>query len=157
MHAKGVRGLAWCTIGTIGKMGLCMSDRMISAKDIGEDTGEEATAHSPEMPDLPDVGLDREMDANYCFADIYVRNAPVYLQEFLGEAQEPVRGELRDPNRGLLAFEDGVCEISASSSFLTVAMSASDGKGLDQIRDYFEENLRRMSNQQVIDVDWRKK
>jgi len=157
MHAIGVRGLAWCAVSTIGKMGLCMSDRTISAKDAGEDTGEDAAADSPEMQDLPDVGLDREMDANYCFADIYVRNAPCYLKGLLGDVQEPVHGELRDPNRGLLAFEDGVCEISASSSFLTVAMSASDGKGLDQIRDYFEENLRRMSKQQVIEVDWRKK
>jgi hypothetical protein len=137
-------------------MGLWMSDRIIKAQDIGEDKGDEASVSSSEMTNHPDMELDRDMDANYCFADIYVRNAPSYLQGVLGTVQEPVHSELRDANKGLLAFEDGVCEISASSSFLTVAMSASDGEGLDQIRGYVEEKLRSLSDHQVIEFDWRK-
>ena len=137
-------------------MGLCMSDRIIKAQGTGQDKDDDAPAESSEMTNHPDIELDQDMDANYCFADIYLRNAPRYLEGFLGSVQEPVHGELRDANKGLLAFEDGVCEISASSSFLTVAMSASDGKGLDQIRGYFEEKLRSLSDQQVIEFDWRK-
>ena len=106
---------------------------------------------------LSEVGLDQNMDANYCFADIYVRNAPVYLKGFTGEPDGSVQAELRDSNKGLLAFEQGVCEITASSSFLTVAMSASDNAGLDQIRDYFEQTLRKMSAEKAIEFDWRKK
>jgi len=105
---------------------------------------------------LSEVGLDRDMDANYCFADIYVRNAPCYLKGFTGEPDGSVQAELRDSNKGLLAFEKGVCEITASSSFLTVAMSASDDAGLDQIRDYFEQTLRKMSDENAIEFDWRK-
>lgn len=105
---------------------------------------------------LSEVGLDQNMDANYCFADIYVRNAPCYLKGFTGEPDGSVKAELRDSNKGLLAFEQGVCEITASSSFLTVAMSASDTAGLDQIRDYFENKLRKMSAEKVIEFDWRK-
>lgn len=133
-----------------------MSDRIIKAQDIGKDKEGDASADASGNTSHPDMELDREMDANYCFADIYVRNAPSYLKDFFGTVQKPVHGELRDPNTGLLAFEDGVCEISASSSFLTVAMSANDGKGLDQIRGYFEDKLRSLSDQQVIEFDWRK-
>ncbi|MHC8494957.1 DUF2218 domain-containing protein [Thalassospira sp. SM2505] len=133
-----------------------MSDRIVTAQDTGEDEGDDPSLESSEIASHPDMELDQDMDANYCFADIYVRNAPSYLKGFLGSVQEPIHGELRDPNTGLLAFEDGVCEISATSSFLTVAMSASDDKGLDQIRGYFEEKLRSLSDQQIIEFDWRK-
>ena len=156
MHAIGVTGISLAGKNAIRTTGLSMSDRVIKAQKIREDVNEDALADSLKNSDLPDSELDREMEANYCFADIYLRNAPLYLHGFLGEVQEPVHSEMRDPNTGLLAFEDGVCEISASSSFLSVAMSASDDEGLQQIRNYFEQKLRKLSDQNILDFDWRK-
>ncbi len=116
------------------------------------DQEDEATSGNTEFSE---VRLDQNMDANCCFADIYVRNAPVYLKGFTGEPDGSVKAELRDSNKGLLAFDQGVCEITASSSFLTVAMSASDDDQLDQIRDYFEQTLRNMSVEKAIEIEWR--
>lgn len=61
-----------------------MSDRIIKAQGTGQDKDDDAPAESSEMTNHPDMELDQDMDANYCFADIYLRNAPpAILKAFL--------------------------------------------------------------------------
>lgn len=108
----------------------------------------------------PDAVKSTELSINdgvFAFADIYLRNAPCYLKGLMLQARGDVKGKLRGPDAGLLAFEDGACDVSASSLFLTVAMAATDEAALSDMQAYIENKLRTMSPQTRIDFDWRNK
>ena len=95
---------------------------------------------------------------SFAFADIYLRGAPCYLKGMVLQARgENVTATLRKPDAGILTFEDGACELSATSLFLTVAMSAADEKSLAEMQTYFEDKLRTMAPQANFEIDWRNK
>lgn len=95
---------------------------------------------------------------SFAFADIYLRGAPCYLKGMMLQARgEDVKGTLRKPDAGLLAFEKGACELSATSLFLTVAMSAADEESLAEMQAYFEDKLRTLSPKTSFEIDWRNK
>ncbi|MCC9624480.1 DUF2218 domain-containing protein [Thalassospira sp. MA62] len=89
------------------------------------------------------------------FADIYLRNATLYLEGVLQQDEVGAAGELRTSTKGVLTFDKGACEISASRSFLTVAMSAADEDTLSAMQASFEKNLRTVSPSELIEIDWR--
>jgi len=95
---------------------------------------------------------------SFAFADIYLRGAPCFLKGMMLQARgEDVKGTLRKPDAGVLAFENGACELTATQMFLTVAMSAADEAGLADMQAYFEEKLRTLSPQTNIEIEWRNK
>lgn len=134
---------------------MLMSNLAVCMDEIWNCVGDRASAPSCNMANLSTIEAKQNIDSNYCFADIYLRNAPHYLEEFLADPQGSVHGEMRGANKSVLAFDDGACEITASSSFLTVAMSASDQAELDRMRGYVEQKLRKISKFQPVDIDWR--
>ncbi|KJE36628.1 hypothetical protein UF64_02815 [Thalassospira sp. HJ] len=101
----------------------------------------------------------QQSDADsFAFADIYLRSAPCYLKGLMLQARsEDVKATLRKPDAGILAFEKGACELSATSLFLTVAMSAADEDSLAEMQAYFEDKLRTLSPKTSFEIDWRNK
>lgn len=94
----------------------------------------------------------------FAFADIYLRGAPCYLKGMMLQARGgDVKGTLNKPDAGVLAFENGACELSATPLFLTVAMSATDEDSLAGMQTYFEDKLRTLSPQTRIEIEWRNK
>ncbi len=95
---------------------------------------------------------------SFAFADIYLRGAPCFLKGMMLQARgEDVKGTLRKPDAGVLAFENGACELTATPLFLTVAMSAADENSLADMQAYFEDKLRTLSPQTKIEIDRRNK
>ncbi|NIY76459.1 DUF2218 domain-containing protein [Thalassospira sp. HF15] len=95
---------------------------------------------------------------SFAFADIYLRSAPCYFKGLMLQARgEDVKGTLREPDAGLLMFEKGACELSATSLFLTVAMSAADENSLVEMQTYLEDKLRTLSPQTKFEIEWRNK
>jgi hypothetical protein len=105
----------------------------------------------------PKTASGQESAGSFAFADIYLRHAPCYLKGLMLQARGEVKGKLRGPDAGVLAFEDGACEVSATSLFLTVSASATDDISLAHMQAYIEDKLRTMSPQTDIEFDWRYK
>lgn len=83
---------------------------------------------------------------SFAFADIYLRGAPCYLKGLMLQARgEDVKGTLHKPDAGVLAFENGACELTATPRFMTVAMSAADKESLAEMQAYFEDRLRSLA------------
>lgn len=134
-----------------------MSNLAIKMNDGWPDAVKSTDLPSDDTTPMSKTASGQKGGDSFAFADVYLRNAPCYLKGLILQARGDVKGKLSAPDTGLLAFENGACEISATSLFLTVAMSATDEASISDMQAYFEDKLRTMSPQTRIEFDWRRK
>ncbi len=135
-----------------------MSNLAVKAKAAWPDAVKSRDIAVDEMSPVARQSKHKGDTDRFAFADIYLRNAPCYFKGLMLQARgENVKASMRKSDAGVLVFEKGACEISASSMFLTVAMSATDEQSLADMQSYFDDKLRAMSPQSGVEIDWRHK
>ncbi|HAI31693.1 MAG TPA: hypothetical protein DCM48_19515 [Thalassospira sp.] len=135
-----------------------MSNLAINVKESWPAAVESMDVSIEDASPVSETSKQQDNVDSFAFADIYLRNAPCFLKGMLLQARgDNVEVSLRKPDAGLLAFEKGACELSATYLFLTVAMSAADEESLAEMQAYFEQKLRTLSPQAKFEIDWRNK
>lgn len=135
-----------------------MSNLAIKGNEAWPDAVKSMDASIEDTSSVSQTSKQQNGVGRFAFADIYLRSAPCYLKGLMLQARgEDVKGSLHKPDSGALAFENGACELSATSLFLTVAMSAADEESLAEMQAYFEDKLRTLSPQTKLEIDWRNK